>query len=140
VSSLTSQTHNAQAPWTADDPPPETLPRATLITILQLGHACALLGFVNLFVLRAAREHLHGNPALQEKIVFSLLAPLLAGDVYHLYITLWALGDQRWDLWTWTPMLWVTVILGLTLMVPRVAWHLGIGRYVDYRDGVRGKS
>jgi hypothetical protein len=77
---------------------------------------------------------------LQEKIVFSLLAPLLAGDVYHLYITLWALGDQRWDLWTWTPMLWVTVILGLTLMVPRVAWHLGIGRYVDYRDGVRGKS
>lgn len=35
-------------------------------------------------------------------------------------------------------MLWLTVILGLSLLVPRVAWHLGIGRYTEYRDG-KGK-
>jgi hypothetical protein len=137
---VTSQTHNAQAPWSANNPPPETLPKATLVTIIQLAHACALLGILNISILHAARKYLHDNPALQEKIVFSLLAPLLAGDFLHLYVTLWALGDQRWDLWAWSPMLWTTVILGLTLMVPRIAWHLGIGRYVDYRDGGRGKS
>jgi len=32
-------------------------------------------------------------------------------------------------------MLWTTNLLGLSLMLPRMAWHLGIGRYVDTRDG-----
>jgi len=133
-------THNAQAPWSATNPPPETLPKATLVTIIQLAHVCALLGLLNLSILYNARKHLHGNPALQEKIVFSLLAPLLAGDFFHLYVTLWALGDQKWDIWSWSPMLWTTIVLGLTLMFPRIAWHLGIGRYVDYRDGIHEKS
>lgn len=128
------QAHNAQAPW-LQGPPPQILPRATLVTILQLSHVCALLGLVNLFVLSAIRTHLKGHPALQEKIVFSLLTPLLIGDVFHLGITFWALGDQKWDFENWTPMLWTTVILGLSLMVPRICWHLGIGRYVDFRDG-----
>lgn len=74
-------------------------------------------------------------PAIQEKIAFSLLTPLMIGDVVHLYVTLWALGDDRWDVRAWGPMLWTTIILGLTLMLPRIAWHLGIGRYVDRRDG-----
>ena len=99
------QTHNAQAPWTADNPPPETLPKATLVTIIQLAHVCALLGLLNVSILYTARKHLHSNLALQEKIVFSLLAPLLAGDFFHLYVTLWALGDQKWDVWSWSPML-----------------------------------
>ncbi|KAF8897593.1 hypothetical protein BD779DRAFT_1465741 [Infundibulicybe gibba] len=133
-------THDAQAPWPAGLPPPDELPRATRVTILQLAHVCALIGVVNYFVLSAARRHLHANPALQEKIVFSLLAPLLVGDVLHLYVTLWALGDLKWDVWNWSPMLWTTIILGLTLMVPRVAWHMGIGRYVDRRDGQLGKG
>ncbi|GLB33875.1 hypothetical protein LshimejAT787_0107590 [Lyophyllum shimeji] len=45
-------THNAQAPW-LDSSPPETLPLATVVTIIQLGHVCALIGLVNLFVLNA---------------------------------------------------------------------------------------
>ncbi|TFK75850.1 hypothetical protein BDN72DRAFT_809557 [Pluteus cervinus] len=127
--------HDAQAPWPVDNPPPTIFPLATHVTILQLAHVCALLGIVNLFVLTAARQHLGSHPALQEKIVFSLLTPLLVGDFAHLYVTLWALGDQKWDFANWSPMLWTTVILGFSLMIPRMAWHLGIGRYVDRRDG-----
>jgi len=132
-------THNSQAPW-LDSSPPETLPLATLVTIIQLGHVCALIGVVNVFVLNAARSHLQGNPAVQERIVLSLLTPLLIGDFLHLYVTLWALGDQRWEVWNWSPMLWTTLLLGLTLMIPRVTWHLGIGRYVHSRDGVLEKN
>jgi len=133
-------THNAQAPWLQGIPPPKTLPTATLVTILQLGHVCALLGLINLFVLSAVRTHLKELPALQEKIVFSLLVPLLIGDVFHLGVTFWALGDQKWNFANWTSMLWTTFIVGLTLMVPRICWHLGIGRYVDFRDGSSRKS
>ncbi|KAG5732381.1 hypothetical protein E4T56_gene11508 [Termitomyces sp. T112] len=133
-------THNSQAPWLNSDQPPARLPAATLVTIVQLGHVCALVGLVNLFILTAARSHLHANLPLQEKMVFALLTPLVIGDIFHLYITLWALGDQRWEFWNWSPMLWTTIILGLTLMVPRITWHLGVGRYVHTRDGVMEKK
>jgi hypothetical protein len=127
--------HNQQAPWPAHTPPPTALPRATLVTIIQLAHVCSLVGVINHFILTAARRHLAAQLALQEKIVRALLVPLLLGDAFHFYVTLWALGEDRWDLRAWSPMLWATILLGLTLMVPRVAWHLGIGRYVDKRDG-----
>lgn len=106
------------------------------MTTLQLAHVCALIGVINCSVLTAARKHLQDNPALQEKIVFSLMTPLLIGDFFHLVVTIWALGDQKWDFWNWSPMLWTTVLLGLSLMIPRIAWHLGIARYVDKRDGL----
>jgi hypothetical protein len=125
--------HDQQAPWPSGSPPPDPLPLATAVTVMQLGHVCALLGVVNFFVLSATRRHLHAQVALQEKIVGALLTPLLLGDVLHLYVTFWALGDHKWR--EWNGMLWITVFLGLTLMVPRIAWHLGIGRYVDWRDG-----
>ncbi|TFK43474.1 hypothetical protein BDQ12DRAFT_675042 [Crucibulum laeve] len=133
-------THNGQAPWPPGTPPFDILPRATLVTTIQLAHVCALIGVINFFILSAARKHLKDNPALQEKIVFSLLVPLLIGDIFHLYVTLWALGDKKWDFGSWSLMLWTTILLGLTLMVPRMAWHLGIGRYVDSRDGNFAKS
>ncbi|PFH52780.1 hypothetical protein AMATHDRAFT_1825 [Amanita thiersii Skay4041] len=123
-------THDAQAPWTSHSPPPLELPKATLVTMVQLAHVCALVGVINFFVLSAARKHLHSNLALQEKIVSALLTPLLIGDILHIYVTLWALGDEKWRIRDWSPMLWSTVILGLTLLIPRAAWHLGIGRYV----------
>ena len=88
-----------------------------------------------MFVLSSARWNLHALPDLQEKIVFSLLTPLLVGDFFHLYITLSALGDNRWNVQSWSPMLWTTVLAGLSLMFPRIAWHLGVGRYVHTRDG-----
>ncbi|KAF8914694.1 hypothetical protein CPB85DRAFT_1297880 [Mucidula mucida] len=127
-------THDGQAPWTLDVHPPDTLPRASLVTIIQLAHVCALMGVVNFFVLTAVRRHLSANPALQEKLVFSLLCPLLMGDIMHLYLTLWSQGDHKWDVFNWSPMLWATVGIGFTLIVPRVFWHLGIGRYMDSRD------
>lgn len=128
------QTHNTQAPWPAGSPPPAVLPKASVVTVIQLAHVCALMGLLNIFVLTAARNHLASQPALQEKIVRSLLIPLLVGDVLHLYVTLWALGDDRWDVVQWSPMLWATVVLGVSLMIPRIMWHLGIWRYVDARD------
>lgn len=134
--------HDAQAPWVNSSPSTE-LPRATLVTLFQLANVCALLGVVNFFVLSAARKHLHHDLFLQEKVVSSLMTPLLIGDISHMYMTLWGLGDQRWNFSSWTPMLWTTFILGLTLMIPRIAWHMGVGRYVHQlhrRAEDRGKN
>jgi hypothetical protein len=125
-----------QAPWPGGAPPPGALPRATFVTIVQLGHVCALLGTLNFFVLRAARTHLAHAPALQERLARALLAPLLVGDVSHLVATLWALGPRRWDWAAYEPTTWAVVATGVTLLVPRVCWHLGVGRYVDMRDGM----
>lgn len=94
---------------------------------------------MNCFVLTAARKHLNTNLALQEKIVRALLIPLLIGDVMHLSVTFWALGDHKYDFANWSPMLWTTNIVGFSLLLPRMAWHLGIGRYVDTRDGPSGR-
>lgn len=92
---------------------------------------------MNCFTLTAIRKHLHDRPALQEKIIQALFTPLVIGDIMHLGVTFWALGDHKFDFANWSPMLWTTHILGLTLMLPRMAWHLGVGRYVDARDGPR---
>jgi len=133
------KTHDGQAPWPADRPPLGPLPQATLVTVIQLAHVCGLIGVINWFVLTAARKHLSSRPAMQEKIVGALLTPLVVGDVLHLAVTLWALGDSRWDIQRWSALLWTTLGLGLTLMIPRITWHMGIGRYVDSRDGRTGK-
>lgn len=134
--SLNRQVHDQQAPWPSGGPPP-VLPRATLVIVAQLGVVCALLGLLNFSVFTTVRKHLHSDPALQEKIVSAMLVPLLIGDVSHISVTLWAVGDLRWEPKRWTPMLWTTVLLGLSLLVPRVAWQMGIGRYVHARDSVR---
>jgi hypothetical protein len=128
-----------QAPWPPHISPPKHLPIATRVTVVQLAHVCGLLGLVNFFLLRAARQHLSTQPALQEKIVGALLTPLLIGDVLHLVFTLWALEDMRWDFSEWSVVLWSTVVLGLSLLIPRIAWHRGIGRYKESRDG-KGKG
>lgn len=130
-----TKTHNLQAPWPPHVVPPIDLPLATKVTIVQLAHVCALVGLINFSLLRTARRYLANQPALQEKIIGALLLPLFIGDVLHLVVTLWALGDDvRWDFARWSGMLWATVVLGFSLMIPRITWHLGIGRYVDARD------
>lgn len=126
-----------QAPWPSGKPPPDALSRATLVTILQLGHVCALLGVVNHFILTAARRHLATQPAIQERIAGALLGPLLVGDVLHIALTMWALGNERWHPERWSATLWTMVILGFSLMIPRIAWWLGVGRFVAGRDGSR---
>lgn len=110
------------------------------MTVVQLTHVCGLLGVVNAFVLRACRRHLAFSPALQEKIIGALLTPLLIGDVVHLWVTIWALGDSKWDVSSWTPLLWTTIVLGFSLLIPRAMWHMGIWRYVDRHDGKSIKS
>lgn len=70
----------------------------------------------------------------------ALLTPLLIGDVAHLGVTFWALGDSKWDLSTWTPLLWTTFVLGFSLLIPRAMWHMGIWRYVDGRDRINAKG
>jgi len=127
--------HDQQAPWPSGTPPEAPLATATMVTLFQLAHVVGLLGSVNFYVLWTARRHLFGQPAIQEKVVGALLTPLLFGDVFHMYVTLWALGDQRWDVKEWSGTLWITMVTGVTLLVSRIAWHLGIGRYVHRRDG-----
>lgn len=135
------QTHDSQAPWPNNQPPEGPLPTATRVTILQLAHVCALVGLINLFVLRAARQHLASQPALQETLVNALLTPLLFGDVIHVVLTLWALDpSERWAVTSWSPLLSLTVFAGLSLLVPRMMWHAGIGRYVHSRDAVEDNS
>lgn len=128
-----------QAPWPSHISPPQRLPLATRVTVVQLAHVCGLLGLINFFLLRAATRHLSGQPALQEKIVAALLTPLVIGDVLHIALTLWALGDARWSASEWSVVIWLTVLVGVSLLVPRVTWHMGIGRYVESRDG-KGKG
>ena len=105
------------------------------MTLLQLAHTVGLLGSINFFILWTARKQLWSQPATQEKVVGALLTPLLLGDVLHIVLTLWALGEERWDVSQWEGTLWVTIVAGFTLMIPRMAWFLGVGRYVDARDG-----
>lgn len=101
----------------------------------QLGHMAALLGFLNYFILKAAREHLAFRLDLQERIVSALLTPLVVGDIVHLALTFWALGPNGLDWRTWGVTTWSVVMGGVSLLIPRVCWHLGKGRYMHKRDG-----
>ncbi|KZV77189.1 hypothetical protein PENSPDRAFT_568280 [Peniophora sp. CONT] len=134
------ETHNQQEPSYPGRALPTKLSTASLVTVTQLAHTCALLGLVNLFVLRALRKHLASQPALQEKIAKALLTPLLIGDIMHLYLTFYALGEERWNYRHYTPTIWAVIGFGVALLVPRAMWHLGVGRYVDARDGRRASG
>ena len=65
---------------------------------------------------------------------------MLIGDVMHLWVTFYALGEERWDYRNYTPTIWAVIGFGVALLVPRVMWHLGWGRYVDARDGKSAKE
>jgi len=125
--------HEQQGPWR--DTPPERLSTATLISMLQLAYLSALLGFINAFVLHAARKHLASQPALQEKITGALLKCIIFGDVAHMILTAYALNADGWSVTEWPATIWVTFGIGTGLLVTRIAWCLGIGRYVEARDG-----
>lgn len=111
------QTHNMNGPWPVGVALPETLPAATTVIMLQLAHTCALLGIINFFVLTAVRGL--RSPALQEKIAMSLFTPLLVSDVSHILVTLYGIGDTRWNVDEWPSIIWITIITGLTLLIPR---------------------
>lgn len=104
-------------PWPVGVALPETLPAATIVTMLQLAHTCALLGILNFFILTAARDL--RSPALQEKMAASLFTPLLVSDITHILVTLYGIGDTRWNVDEWPSIIWITIITGLTLLIPR---------------------
>ena len=85
--------------------------------MLQLAHTCALLGILNFFILTAARDL--RSPALQEKMAASLFTPLLVSDITHILVTLYGIGDTRWNVDEWPSIIWITIITGLTLLIPR---------------------
>ena len=62
------------------------------------------------------------------------------GDFLHIFLTLWAIGDDRWAVEKWQGTLWITIVSGFTLMIPRLAWHLGVGRYMESRDELPAKK
>ncbi|KAI0702880.1 hypothetical protein BC835DRAFT_1320065 [Cytidiella melzeri] len=134
------QTYEQQAPWPNGSPPDGPMARATIVTLYQLAHTVSLLGFINLFMMWTIRKHLWTHPAMQERVMRALLTPLLVADFLHIGLTLWALGEERWDVSQWGGILWITIVSGFTLMIPRIAWHLGIGRYVHERDGHQRKA
>ena len=71
----------------------------------------------------------------------ALLTPLVISDVLHLAITFYAWGyEATVDVGGWTPLMWATVGGGLSLLIPRLMWHSGVGRYVEARDGLKGKA
>jgi hypothetical protein len=49
----------------------------------------------------------------------SLLAPLLVTDFSHILVTLYGIGDTRWNIDEWPSIVWITIITGLTLLIPR---------------------
>jgi len=104
-------------PWPVGVTLPQTLPTATTITMLQLAHTCGLLGVINIFVLTAIRGL--RSPALQEKMATSLFTPLLVTDVSHILVTFYGMGDTRWRVDEWSSIVWITIITGLTLLIPR---------------------
>ncbi len=134
------QTYVQQAPWPQGTVPEGPLAKATVVTLFQLAHTVGLLGSINFCVLWAARKYLWSQPAIQEKVVRALLTPLLLGDFLHIALTVWALGEDKWDVNKWEGTLWITIITGFTLMIPRIAWHLGVGRYSERRDGQSGNK
>jgi len=131
--------HRLQAPWPSGSSPFDKLSPATMVTILQLAHTCTLLGIINVFILNGARKYIV-QPEIQEKIVASLLTPLLLGDIFHLVVTIYALGEYRWSVSAWPPTLVLTIFFGVSLLIPRICWHLGLGRYVASRDEAKKKQ
>ena len=85
--------------------------------VYQMVVAHAIIGFVNASVLRAIRRL--PSSAVQEKIAKSLLIPLAFGDLSDLFGTFYGIGDVRWKSTEWPQVLWLNVILGVGIFIPR---------------------
>jgi len=111
---------------------PGVPPTTAHAIVCQMVVAHAIIGFVCASVLRAIRSI--PSPTLQEKIAKSLLVPLAIGDVLYQFGVFYGIGDARWRSRDWPQALWLNVVVGITIFIPRVCWLLGIGRYVATRD------
>ena len=99
------------------------------VTILQLVHVGLLMGLINLSIINTTRRYFAKDPNAQEVIYKALFAVLMFGDFAHIGVTLYAMGpEMRWEFGRWSALTWVTMAAGVSLLVPRALWHLGIGR------------
>ncbi|KAF8989256.1 hypothetical protein BDQ17DRAFT_478317 [Cyathus striatus] len=119
------QTYNAQAPTTPSSNNGLTV--NSLITTLEFSYLSFVIGLVNLFFFRAIRTNsfLMHNPKAQRGLIRAMLVPLLAGDILHLMVTLYAVhaaGYTWWDVASWSSTTWTSVSVGMTLTIPRLAW------------------
>ena len=109
------------------------------MTILQLVNVSFLLALVNLALINAARRCFAHDARAQEVVYRALFAVLLFGDFAHIGVTLYAMGPEvRWKFGEWSALTWVTVVTGVSLLVPRALWHLGVGR--DAPSGAESKA
>jgi len=88
------------------------------------------LALINLLLINATRHHFAQDPKAQEVIYKALSTVLMFGDFAHLGITLYAMGPMRWEFGSWSALTWFSLTVGVSLLVPRALWHLGIGRDV----------
>jgi len=95
----------------------EAFARTVYTVVCQMVVAHAVIGLVNASVLRTIRRL--PSPTMQEKMAKSLLIPLAIGDVMHQLGTFYGIGDVRWKMEEWPEILWLNVIFGILLFVPR---------------------
>ena len=95
----------------------EAFARTAYTVICQMVVAHAVIGLVNASVLRTIRRL--PSPTMQEKMAKSLLIPLAIGDVMHQLGTFYGIGDVRWKTKEWPEILWLNVVFGILLFVPR---------------------
>jgi len=100
------------------------------VTLLQLVHILFQAALINLFIINATRRYFTQDPKAQEVIYKALFTVLLIGDFAHIGVTLYAMGPMRWEFGSWSALTWVTLIVCVSLLVPRALWHLGVGRDV----------
>ena len=134
----------------------EVLPPTVHAIICQTAVAHVVIGCISASILRTIRRL--PSQTLQEKMARSLMISLAIGDVLHLFGTFYGIGDVRWKAEDWPQVLWLNIIVGLALFIPRyagttpnprggdsyhyrVCWLLGIGRFVATRDSrLNGKD
>jgi len=89
------------------------------------------MGLINLSVIHAARRYFIQDPRGQGVVYKALFTVLMFGDFAHIGVTLYAMGpEMRWEVGEWNVLTWVTIVAGVSLLVPWMLWHLGIGRDV----------
>ena len=109
---------NRRGPWPGVFTEGPGVPSTTAHEIVgQMALAHAITGLINASVFRAIRRL--PSSALQEKIAKSLFIPLAIGDVTYLLGTFYGIGDVRWKLSDWPQFLWLNVIVGVGLFIPR---------------------
>lgn len=99
------------------------------------------MALINLSVINAARRHFTQDPRAQEVVYKALFRVLMFGDFAHIGFTIYAMGpDMRWEFGRWSTLTWVTIVAGVSLLVPRALWLLGVGRDVPTGTGPNTKK